>query len=354
MEEETKLESDPNSRESASSSLKYGYFEPPHADVIVQSSDLVNFRVNKVVLSVSSPFFADMFSLPQPSDSELIDGLPVIRLSEDAEILNSLLTMLYPVLPAVPNSYDKALELLATCQKYDMAGVQSSVRTEIKSRGPIVSTGTMAYRAYAISSNANLLPEMETSSRHTLDFPMTFDYLSDELTLFGDRALGNLIGYRKRCRDGLVSTLQSFLDSNVAPSNIWVVCMSGVQTPQFRNQRLGNWQLRAVFAKWLQDMFSEHIQRLQGSFTDPLRMPSNIRGAYLDALNTHLNLTSCLPCAKVHACNGELFCKELESKLSQALDKVSALWNSWTLSHYGNMIDPGMRKLTVIRTGFTH
>ena len=42
------------------------FLDVPHADLIVQSSDLVNFRVHKATLSVSSPFFADMFSCPNP------------------------------------------------------------------------------------------------------------------------------------------------------------------------------------------------------------------------------------------------------------------------------------------------
>jgi len=285
---------------------------------MVQSSDLVNFRVNKVVLSVSSPFFADMFSLPQPSENEVVDGLPVVRLSEDAEILSSLLTVLYPVHSAVPSSYDKVVELLAACQKYDMAGIQSSIRTEIKSWGPVVLTGTVAYRAYAISSSAQLLPEMETSARHTLDFPMTLEYLSDELPLFAGWALRDLFRYRKRCRDGLVSTLQYFLDSNALPSHIWVVCTAD-------SLKSYPYSAREVFPRWLQDFFSQHIQKLQETFTDPLLKPSSIRGAYLAALVTHVNSQNCLPCMKVHALEGETFCGELESQLAQALDKVSTL-----------------------------
>ena len=140
---------------------------------MVQSSDVVNFRVNKVVLSVSSPFFADMFSLPQPPYKEVIDGLPVVRLSEHAETLDYPLTMLYPFPCVAPDGYDKALQLLDAAQKYDMVGVQSYIRAQIKCREPILLTRNEAFRAISISSGARLLPEMETSARHTLEFPMT-------------------------------------------------------------------------------------------------------------------------------------------------------------------------------------
>jgi hypothetical protein len=103
------------------------------ADVIIRSSDLVDFRTNTLLLSASSPLFADMFNLPQPPDHEVIAGLPVVRLLEDAETVNGLLRTLYPVPSVAPARFDKALGLLAAAQKYQMAGVQSSIRTEIKS-----------------------------------------------------------------------------------------------------------------------------------------------------------------------------------------------------------------------------
>jgi hypothetical protein len=61
----------------------------PNADVILWSSDLVNFHVQRLILKMSSPFFNDLFSLPQPPGHEAVNGLPVVQLSEDAEVLNS-------------------------------------------------------------------------------------------------------------------------------------------------------------------------------------------------------------------------------------------------------------------------
>ena len=89
-------------------------FDVPDADLIIRSSDSVDFRVHKPVLSMASPVFKDLLSLPQPPDSETVDGLPVVRLPEGSELLNSLVSMLYPVCTVIPNSYDKVLCLLAT------------------------------------------------------------------------------------------------------------------------------------------------------------------------------------------------------------------------------------------------
>ncbi|KAH9058072.1 hypothetical protein EDB87DRAFT_1792439, partial [Lactarius vividus] len=90
------------------------------ANVIIRSSDQVNFRVHKSLLAISSPLFDDLFSLPQPPDGEIVDGLPVVQLSEDAYLLNSLVSLIYPVPPVIPGSYEKVFALLAACQKYDV------------------------------------------------------------------------------------------------------------------------------------------------------------------------------------------------------------------------------------------
>jgi hypothetical protein len=92
-------------------------FHVPDANLIIRSSDFVDFRVHKPLLAMASPVFKDLQSLPQPSDSEFVDGLHVVQLSEDSELLNSLLTVLYPVPTVMPNSYEKVLYLLATRQR---------------------------------------------------------------------------------------------------------------------------------------------------------------------------------------------------------------------------------------------
>ena len=89
-------------------------FEVPDANIIIRSSDNIDFRVHKSLLAMASPFFKDLLSLPQPSDSEIVDGVPVVRLPESSELLNNLLSILYPVPTVMPNSYEKVLYLLVT------------------------------------------------------------------------------------------------------------------------------------------------------------------------------------------------------------------------------------------------
>jgi hypothetical protein len=92
-------------------------FDLPDANFIIQSSDNFNFRVHKSVLALASPFFKNLLSLPLPSDTDIVDGLPVIQLSENSELLNSLISMLYPVPTVMPNSYEKVPYSFVTYQR---------------------------------------------------------------------------------------------------------------------------------------------------------------------------------------------------------------------------------------------
>ena len=262
---------------------------------------------------MSSPFFGDMFSLPlPPGNDEVINGLPVVRLSEDAEVLNCLLTMLFPIPSVVPGAYDKALTLLAASQKYDMVGIQSRIRAEIQIRNLSTLTGAEVFRAYAISSRGVLPSERETLARLTLDFPMTFEYLCDELPSFEGWALRDLVGFRKRCRDNLISCLQSFLDFDHPPSSIWTSCKD--TTPSYSYSRPS--------PLWFTQLFERQLTKLGQAFTNPLLNPSSIRGEYLSALQAHIKSYDCYSCMKVHALQGETFCKELEDRLAMAVSKV--------------------------------
>ena len=198
------------------------------ADVIVRASDLTTFPVHKLVLASSSPIFRDMFTLPWPQNNEMVNGLPVVDVSEDAELVRCLITILYPIPSEMPGSYDRALDLLAAAQKYDMDAVQSSIRAEVTSRPPPALDGAQVFRAYAIASRNGLTQEKDKITRLTLDQPMTFEHLGDELRLFEGRALSELAHFRKSCRDNLLTWFNLYLNLNSDPSKIWAGCPSQV------------------------------------------------------------------------------------------------------------------------------
>jgi hypothetical protein len=307
--------------------------EVPDANLIIRSSDFVNFRVHKPVLAMASPFFKDLLSLPQPPDSEVVDGLPVVQLSESSELLNSLISILYPVPTVMPNSYDKVLYfslrlvrsdtyrhsankvlyLLAACQKYEMASVQASIRAEVSHGASPAPKGAEAFTAYAIASAKDLIPEMESAARLTLDQPMTFEILGDGLRLFQSWAFRDLVNFRRRCRDNLLTCLGPFIQSS-GPSIIWLGCLQVQPNSGPRNPILPRWLSRLLLR--IQNELKHQ------NLTSPLDTHQKIRWEYLKALQTHLD---CKFCLGVHASKGSAYCAELENKLAHARDKVAYL-----------------------------
>ncbi|KAJ6527289.1 hypothetical protein B0H10DRAFT_1900844 [Mycena sp. CBHHK59/15] len=68
-------------------------FDDAGADTILRSSDGFDFLVYRAVLSLASPFFKDMFSIPQPESEP---DVPVISVAEPSHLLDLLLRVWYP------------------------------------------------------------------------------------------------------------------------------------------------------------------------------------------------------------------------------------------------------------------
>ncbi len=281
-----------------------------NADVILKSFDLVDFRLHKPILATASPFFRDMFSLPQPPDSEVVDGLPVVRVSDDAEILNSLVTFLYPVPSELPDSDDKTLTLLAACQKYDMSTIQSSIRAEVSHRGSLSPTGAECFRLFSIAYSKRLIPETKAVARLTLGYPLTFEYLGEALRSFEGSALSDLAKFHQNRRDDIISCFGAFLNRRIETSKIWVGCPTQKPSP-FQPEGKDN------IPDWLRKIFTEKINQLR-TFTSPLVTPTRIREEYLEALRDHVSKEDCSVCPKTHTLKGKEFCEEIENQLTQA------------------------------------
>ncbi|KAH9989350.1 hypothetical protein BJV77DRAFT_688632 [Russula vinacea] len=67
--------------------------------------------------------------------------------------------------------------------------------------GHLQCKGRRTFRAYAIASAKDLIPEMEFAAHSTLNHPMTFELLGEGLRLFEGRALRRLVNFRRRYRD---------------------------------------------------------------------------------------------------------------------------------------------------------
>jgi hypothetical protein len=217
-----------------------------------------------------------------------------------------------------------------------MASVQLFIHAEV-SRGVFPTpNGVEAFSAYAIASGKGLLPEMENAARQTLDHPMTFEILGEGLQLFDGWALRDLANFRRCYRDNLKSCFELFLKTEELQFKIWTPCASytfrrngscdqfgnRLYTDSYVKSQLPMFNTNKSLPFWLAQLFQKHLGESCEAFSKSLFDPRSIRGEYLSALQTHIKYYSCVPCTKVHTEKGDTFCKDLEDRLTQALNEV--------------------------------
>ncbi|EAU82742.1 hypothetical protein CC1G_10647 [Coprinopsis cinerea okayama7 len=154
-------------------------FRFPDADVVLLSggSDATTeFHVHRRVLSLASPFFRDMFSLPQ--DPSKPNDIPRIPVAEPAPVLEKLLQLVYPMADPVLTSLEELKDVLGVAVKYDFEGAVSMLRAWLITPQFLHSAPV---RVYAIACRYELEDEAKVASRYTLGVNLLDVPLSDEL-----------------------------------------------------------------------------------------------------------------------------------------------------------------------------
>lgn len=167
-------------------------FDDAQADLIIRSSDEVpvHFRVFKIILSLASPIFADMFSIPSPSlpCEKPHDEVQVVPLSEHSTALDIALRHIYPVRSTLPPKADPlhyASILAEFARKYQVETLDQFIvgyLTDSLERDPVgvyaiaVTYGYSDTGANAARSCLNLpFPDLESpylryaTAEHTLE-----------------------------------------------------------------------------------------------------------------------------------------------------------------------------------------
>jgi hypothetical protein len=85
----------------------------------------------------------------------------------------------------------------------------------VKSKGP-PPTRHVRYLPRVWLRERDINQETESAVRFALDFLKVLEPMRDGIATFGGWALRDLVRYHKRCRDGLVSCLESLLDSRLS------------------------------------------------------------------------------------------------------------------------------------------
>ena len=187
------------------------------ADVILRSSDLVDFRVRKGILAEASSVFDDMFGIPQPESTplqgETRDGLPLVKLEEDSDILRWLLRLCYPGNTPRIGDLDNLRPIIRAAIKYDMPEVLRTLKENLSSFAE-----SMPVRVYAIALQFRFEAEAREAARAFLARPVESADVPELVEITG-RDLHNLLKYHRAC--SAVAARVASDPSWVAQSEVW-------------------------------------------------------------------------------------------------------------------------------------
>lgn len=148
-------------------------FDAIDADVILRvlGPPKRDFRVHKLILSLASPVFKDMFSLPQPTtpisdnstQSETVQT-DIVEVTDPPRALDAILRMIYPFTPPSFNgNLDMIVECLTIADKYEIKGAMPQLRSALSGVN-----ASQVLQVYAIASRFGFTGLVKSTSQHIL------------------------------------------------------------------------------------------------------------------------------------------------------------------------------------------
>ena len=183
-------------------------FDHAKADIILRSSDNIDFRVFKLFLSLASTFFETLFEIPQPTvtevnnDQEVKDGLAVIRVEEHSKTLDTLLRFCYPCTLAEDPKLEvleDLVDILGAAQKYSLDTIEKKARQAL-SNPQILEAEPL--RCFAIARRGRAREETLLAAKYTLTQPLIPSWFQ-EIDFITAADLLALLTYHQTCGDAV-------------------------------------------------------------------------------------------------------------------------------------------------------
>lgn len=173
-------------------------------DLVIRTSDGIEFGVFRVILQLCSHFFEDMIETPQPSNadrSKIFPRVPIVDVTEDSLTIKRLLKFCYPGASPHLETFDDVLSILEVAHKYDMPEILDQVSSVLLSTRFLEKEPV---RVFAIAARYKLEELARISARQTLRYPLLRNPLSEngwvpELRFISTIMYHSLLNYHKRC-----------------------------------------------------------------------------------------------------------------------------------------------------------
>ncbi|KAI0084868.1 hypothetical protein BDY19DRAFT_909465 [Irpex rosettiformis] len=167
------------------------------SDIIVRSSDDVDFYAHKLILKKASPVLEGM--LLEPTSGDHWDKMHIITLEEDHTTVERLLRLCYPLDGPRLETLDDVSSLLDACDKYQMHGLVE----RLASAELIKYADTEPLRAFILASRAKVKEEVRRAAYGCLRLPLNDIIASDapEMRYLPAVAYRSLLVYYNKCRE---------------------------------------------------------------------------------------------------------------------------------------------------------
>ncbi|OJT08617.1 hypothetical protein TRAPUB_466 [Trametes pubescens] len=175
------------------------YRNPRVGDLIIRTTDEVDFHFYKAIIAAASIVFVDMLSSPQPEPASTCDSYkPSVDVAESSVVWETLLMLCYAPQPPTPEAFEDLAAVravLAAGVKYRMALAVDYARLVLLLPKFIEEK---PFAVYALGCTYKLPDVTRTAARCSLRFQIYFEY-SEELEILPPRASHHLSEYRRKC-----------------------------------------------------------------------------------------------------------------------------------------------------------
>jgi hypothetical protein len=212
-------------------------FDHPGADIVLRSRDSHDIQVPKIYIVNSSPVLGELIQKTSDSlgNANAEESVPVLQLPESGEILECLLTFVFPATPRVPSTLEEIMELLSVAQKYQMPAALSHIRASIAQQKLLPTRLEPALHLYALAQKHGLRSEALQAAQSILKYPMTIEKFYNKLDIMPGAFLYELWRYRERVRVILASDLTEFRASRACGT------ITGLRCTELSSSQIPSW-----------------------------------------------------------------------------------------------------------------
>lgn len=244
-------------------------FGSPDADMIIraplrpddpESTEFRDFHTHKAILSSASTVFHDMFSVPQPPQPADGDtNLPIVQVTESAEVFETFLQFIYPIEPPTINSPQNVYNLLQLASKYLTSGVHARLRQALVSPSFLRSDPVWVY---AIACHMDLGEETKLAITHTYQIDLVQDVSHSLLQSMTTEMYNRLLRSHATRRQQLITAL----NQTKSPPSVAGKCSCGprLYAVLYRGIRLLIWE-KPVLDRRRLDSCLDHIKAMPKS-----------------------------------------------------------------------------------------